>query len=167
MPQKDEVKVQYFRTQIEGIAKKICSTMHLALYDIDEKMSEKGRIIVVYLTKIGGVTLDECAHFSRALSAELDSFDLIPDRYFLEVSSPGLERALKLKSHWVSAINEQVAVEYLDEGIKHKIKGTLTEVNQDYVVVDEKGSLIEVPLKSISKAKTIFLGLPRGNADER
>jgi len=89
--------VRYYRTQIEDIAKRICSDMNVALYDIDEKMSGKGRIIIVYLTKIGGVTLDEVAKFSRALSSELDSLDLIPDRYFLEVSSPGLERPLKLK----------------------------------------------------------------------
>jgi ribosome maturation factor RimP len=47
---------------------------------------------VIYLTKIGGVTLDECARFSRALGNEIEEFDIIPERYFLEVSSPGLER---------------------------------------------------------------------------
>lgn len=159
--------MQYFRTQIEDIAKKICADMHLALYDIDEKMSGKGRIVIVYLTKIGGVTLDECARFSRALSEELETFDLIPERYFLEVSSPGLERPLKLKSHWVSAINEKVAVQYCEEENKRSVMGTLTEVNQDTVVLDDRGEMIEIPLKSISRAKTVYLGIARGNEDER
>ncbi|MCB5260170.1 MAG: ribosome assembly cofactor RimP [Candidatus Cloacimonetes bacterium] len=159
--------MQYYRTQIEDIAKKICAEMHLALYDIDEKMSGKGRIIIVYLTKIGGVTLDECAHFSRALSSELEIFDLIPERYFLEVSSPGLERPLKLKSHWVSAINEKVAVQYNEEEEKQSVMGTLIEVNQDTVVLDDRGERKEISLKSISRAKTVFLGLPRGEENER
>ncbi|MCK9557905.1 MAG: ribosome maturation factor RimP [Candidatus Cloacimonetes bacterium] len=159
--------MQYFRTQIEDIAKKICAEMHLALYDIDEKMSGKGRIIIVYLTKIGGVTLDECARFSRALSDELETFDLIPERYFLEVSSPGLERPLKLKSHWVSAINEKVAVQYSEEEEKRSVMGTLLEVNQDTVVLDDRGERIEIALKSISRAKTVYLGIVRGENNER
>jgi len=158
--------VEYYRTQVEDIAKKICAQMHLALYDVDEKMSGKGRIIIVYLTKIGGVSLDECARFSRSLSEELETFDLIPERYFLEVSSPGLERPLKLKSHWVSAINEKVAVQYNAEEEKRSSMGTLVEVNQDTIVLDDRGERVEIALKSISRAKTVYLGLPRGNDDE-
>ncbi|MDD2543527.1 MAG: ribosome assembly cofactor RimP [Candidatus Cloacimonetes bacterium] len=159
--------MEYYRTQVEDIARKICTQMHLALYDVDEKMSGKGRIIIVYLTKIGGVTLDECARFSRSLSDELEAFDLIPERYFLEVSSPGLERPLKLKSHWVSAINEKVAVQWTNEEEKLSIMGSLIEVNQDTIVLDDRGTLVEIPLKSISRAKTVYLGLPRGEEDER
>ena len=158
--------MEYYRTQVEDIAKKICAQMHLALYDVDEKMSGKGRIIIVYLTKIGGVSLDECARFSRSLSEELETFDLIPERYFLEVSSPGLERPLKLKSHWVSAINEKVAVQYNAEEEKRSSMGTLVEVNQDTIVLDDRGERVEIALKSISRAKTVYLGLPRGNDDE-
>lgn len=158
--------MEYYRTQVEDIARKLCASMHLAVYDIDEKMSGKGRIIVVYLTKIGGVTLDECAKFSRALSDELETLDLIPERYFLEVSSPGLERPLRLKSHWISAINEKVAVQYTIESEKQSRMGTLIEVNQDSVVLDDRGENVEIPLKSISRAKTVFLGLPRGEDNE-
>lgn len=159
--------MQYYRTQIEEIAKRICSRMNIALYDIDEKMSGKGRIIVVYLTKIGGVTLDEVAKFSRALSTELDNLDLIPDRYFLEVSSPGLERPLKLKTHWVSAINEKAAVQYQLDGEKYSVMGTLLEVHQDMVVLDDRGERIEIPLRSISRAKTVYLGTPGRSKNER
>ena len=153
--------MEFYRTQIEEIAKKICQEMHLALYDIEEKMTGKGRIITVYLTKIGGVTLDECANFSRALGNELETFDLIPERYFLEVSSPGLERPLKLKSHYVSAITEKVAVQYNEEEEKKSVMGTLTEVNQDTIVLDDRGTRIEIPFKSITRAKTVFLAIPK------
>jgi hypothetical protein len=49
----------------------------------------------------------------------------------------------------------------LDEEKKSHM-GTLTEVNQDTIVLDDRGTLVEIPLKAISKAKTVFLGLPRG-----
>lgn len=149
--------MEYYRVQIEDIAKRICSQMHLALYDIDEKMSGKGRIITVYLTKIGGVTLDECASFSRALGAELEEFDLIPERYYLEVSSPGIERPLKLKSHYVSAINEKVAVQYTEEGQKKSVMGTLTVVDQDTITLDDRGQEMVIAFKQITRAKTVFI----------
>lgn len=153
--------MEFYRVQIEEIAKKICQELHLAVYDIDEKISAKGRIITVYLTKVGGVSLDECAAFSRSLSNELDTFDLIPERYFLEVSSPGLERPLKLKSHYVSAINEKVAVQYNVGEEKKSVMGTLTEVNQDTIVLDDRGTVMEIPFKSIIRAKTVYLATER------
>lgn len=151
--------MEHYRTQIEELSKKICSEMNLALYDIDEKLSQKGRIVIVYLTKTGGVTLDECARFSRKLADELEAFDIIPERYFLEVSSPGIERALKLKSHYKSAINEKVAVEWQSGDIKHSNMGTLTEVNPDTIVLDDRGTILEIPFSSISRAKTVFLDI--------
>jgi ribosome maturation factor RimP len=158
--------MEYYRPQVEDIARRICQEQHLALYDLDEKMSGKGRIITIYLTKIGGVTLDECARFSRALGAELEEFDLIPDRYFLEVSSPGLERPLKLKSHWVSAINEKVAVQWGDGEQKNSTLGTLTEVKPDRLIRDDRGSRVEIALKSISRAKTVYLATPKREEQE-
>ncbi len=152
--------MEYYRVQMEELAKKICAEMHLALYDIDEKMSNKGRIFTIYLTKIGGVTLDECARFSRRLSEVLDELDIIPDRYFLEVSSPGLERPLKLKSHYVSAINEKILVQWTDTE-KRSTMGTLLEVDQDYILLDDRGTRLEIPFKSINRAKTIFLDNPQ------
>ncbi|MDP2173326.1 MAG: ribosome maturation factor RimP [Candidatus Cloacimonadaceae bacterium] len=160
--------MDFFRVQIEEIAKKICQRMNVAVYDIDEKMSGKGRIITVYLTKIGGITLDECAQFSRALGEELEIFDLIPDRYYLEVSSPGIERPLKLKSHYVSAINEKVAVQWNDGEQKLSTLGTLAEVNQDTIVLDDRGTMVEITFKQILRAKTVFLtDTPREKDNER
>ncbi len=137
--------MEFYRAQVEEIARKICQEMHLAVYDIEEKMSGKGRIITVYL----------------ALGKELEIFDLIPERYFLEVSSPGLERPLKLKSHYVSAINEKVAVQFQAGEERKSIMGTLTEVNQDTIVIDDRGSVTEIPFKSIIRAKTVFLAIPK------
>ncbi|MDD2229136.1 MAG: ribosome maturation factor RimP [Candidatus Cloacimonetes bacterium] len=158
--------MEYYRVQIEEIAKKICQEMHLAIYDIDEKMSGKGRIITVYLTKIGGVLLDECAAFSRALGEELETFDLIPERYYLEVSSPGIERPLKLKSHYVSAINEKVAVQWNDDEEKKSTMGTLLEVNQDTIKLDDRGVMVEIAYKAITRAKTVYLDIPKGREQE-
>lgn len=157
--------MEFYRTRIEDIAKKICSEMHVAVYDMEEKMSGKGRIITIYLTKQGGVSIDECASFSRALADELEEFDIIPERYFLEVSSPGIERPLKLKTHYVSAINEKVAVQWTDGEARLSSMGTLTEVNQDSITLDDRGTVVEIPFKAITRAKTIYLDIPKRETD--
>ncbi|MEO0108757.1 MAG: hypothetical protein ABIK62_06265 [candidate division WOR-3 bacterium] len=60
-----------------------------------EALESDGRTLRVFVDRAGGISLGECARVSEVLSAELDKADLIPERYFLEVSSPGLERRLE------------------------------------------------------------------------
>jgi ribosome maturation factor RimP len=63
----------------------------MALFDLEHN----GRTLQVFIDSEQGVTIDTCTRVSQLLSAKLDQSDLIPGRYFLEVSSPGLERKLR------------------------------------------------------------------------
>jgi len=148
--------MEKYRSRVEDISKKIAAEMHLAVYDIEEKTTAKGKVIVVFLTKICGIGLDECALFSRKLSEELDAFDFIPERYFLEVSSPGIERPLKLKTHYLSAINELVEIIWEKERTKVTTKGWLQEVNPDNIVIRDRDEQIQIPISVIHKARTCF-----------
>lgn len=148
--------MEKYRSRIEDICRKIASEMHLAVYDVEEKTTAKGKVIVVFVTKIGGVNLDECADFSRKLSEELDLLDFIPERYYLEVSSPGIERPLKLKTHYLSAINELVEIEWNLENKRTRTKGWLKEVNPDSIVVRDRDEMVEIPMPAIHKARTCF-----------
>jgi len=148
--------MEKYRSKIEDICRKIASEMHLAVYDVEEKTTAKGKVIVVFITKIGGVNLDECADFSRRLSEELDALDFIPERYYLEVSSPGIERPLKLKTHYLSAINELVEIEWNNEQKRIVTKGWLMEVNPDKIVVRDREELVDIPMSAIHKARTCF-----------
>jgi ribosome maturation factor RimP len=148
--------MEKYRSKVEELGRKLAAEMHLAIYDIEEKPTAKGKVIVVFLTKIGGVNLDECAVFSRKLSEEMDMLDFIADRYFLEVSSPGIERPLKLKTHYLSAINELVEVVWDKDKTRLTTMGWLQEVNPDDIVVKDKEELISIPLSAIHKARTCF-----------
>lgn len=148
--------MEKYRSRMEDISKKVAAEMHLAVYDIEEKITAKGKVIVVFLTKIGGVNLDECALFSRKLSEELDLLDFIPERFFLEVSSPGIERPLKLKTHYLSAINELVEIYWEQDKKRKTTRGWLQEVNPDDIVIRDKDDLIRIPYAAIHKARTCF-----------
>jgi ribosome maturation factor RimP len=146
-----------YRSRIEEVGKRVAADLNLAVYDIEEKTTAKGKVIVVFLTKIGGINLDECAVFSRKLSEELDLMDFITERYYLEVSSPGIERPLKLKMHYLSAINEPVEIQWNKDSERLTTQGLLLEVNPDYIIVQVKEDNVEIQMSAIHKAKTCFL----------
>ncbi len=148
--------MERYRSKVEDLSKKIAAEMHMAVYDIEEKTTAKGKVIVVFLTKIGGINLDECALFSRRLSEELDQLDFIPERYYLEVSSPGIERPLKLKMHYLSAINELVEIVWDKDQNRITTKGWLQEVNPDNIVIKDNEEIIQIPMSAIHKAWTCF-----------
>jgi ribosome maturation factor RimP len=151
-----DLVMEKYRSKIEEVSKRVAADLHLAVYDIEEKTTAKGKVIVVFLTRIGGINLDECAIFSRKLSEELDTLDFIKEKYYLEVSSPGIERLLKLKMHYMSAINELVEVQWNTDAERITTKGWLHEVNPDYIIVKVNEENVEIPMSAIHKAKTCF-----------
>lgn len=142
--------------KIEKIAHEACQQVGVALYDVQIKNASKGKIVLIYVTKIDGVTVAECQQVSRVMNMELDTEDIIPGRYFLEVSSPGLERELKLKKHYVSAINEKVKLTYSKQDKNVHIMGTLKEVLPKHIKVVTLTEELIIPFSDIKKAKTYF-----------
>ncbi len=143
--------------KIEEIAKDACLKHGVALYDIEMKHASKGLIIIIYITKMGGVTVGDCRSVSRTIGVILEEQDFIEERYFLEVSSPGLERQLKLKKHYASAIGEKIKITYLDENEKAVTKlGLLKEVLPEHITVEFLEEELPILFKNIKKAKTYF-----------
>ncbi len=143
--------------RLENIAEEICDSLGLSVYDIEHKNTQKGKVIIVYITRIGGVSISDCESVSRNMSDVLDAEDFIPGTFFLEVSSMGLERTLKYKKHYKSAINESIKVTYKDENNKTiTVKGILAEVLPDSIKMLSKDEEILLSLNSIKKAKTVF-----------
>ena len=100
------------------------------LYDV-EYIKEGGLwFLRVYVDKEeGGISIDECEEFSRAFSDVLDKADPISQNYYLEVSSPGIERKLKTKEHFEKYMGKTV-----DVGLYRAVNGSkqLTGVLSGY-----------------------------------
>lgn len=142
--------------QLEDIAKQACAEYGVSLYDLELLTTQKGEVISIQISKIGGVALDDCTRVNRYMGRILDELDLIPGKYFLEVSSPGLERPLKFKKHYISAINETVQVLYASDNGKETLEGILVEVNPDTIIIKVGEDTREIPFTAIKKAKTVF-----------
>lgn len=128
------------------------------IYDV-EYVKEGGLwFLRVYADKEdGGISLDECEMVSRALSEALDRADPISQNYYLEVSSPGVERKLKTPEHFARYQGETV-----DAGLYRAVNGskTLTGIlkglRENEVVLEADGEEIILPLKETSYVKLHF-----------
>ncbi|RMH68623.1 MAG: ribosome maturation factor RimP [Gemmatimonadetes bacterium] len=118
----------------------------------------RNAVVRVFVDRIGGISLDECAHISRALADLLDMEDLIPHRYRLEVSSPGVERPLKkprdferfagelVKIHTAQPIeNQTIHVGHLHHFEKQRV----------YLALSEEHIRV-IPFEHITKANLKF-----------
>ncbi len=102
----------------------------------------------------GGISLDECAHLNTQIRSMLDEMAIMPDRYVLEVSSPGLDRPLKAQKDFLRCAGRKARF-FLTEKIQEKIEleGIIKEVKEDAVVVETGDGTIAVPFAKINKAK--------------
>ena len=143
---------------MDALEKKISDivTMHGAVLYDTEIVNENGNTIFrVYITKEGGsgVDLDLCADISNDLSPLLDVEPPVDGQYYLEVSSPGIERKLQKPSHFKNAIDERVKLKLSDGS---KIKAKIVSANDESVTITNKEGEQEISYSDIKKAKTYF-----------
>lgn len=144
---------------LENKIKILVESLGFALYDIFNIKENENQILRICITKPNkedstSVTLEDCQEVSLALSPLLDVEMPNSEKYFLEVSSPGIERTLKTLAHYQSAIGELVKIKTID---KKELKGKLLEVSQNTLTLeDTQAKLQTIPLESIKKAQTYF-----------
>lgn len=135
--------------EIYEMVKPIADELNYDIYHV-EYVKENGELYLrIYIEKDGGITLGDCEALSRRVSDLMDEKDPIKDPYFLEVSSPGLNRTLFTEEHYKRFIGREVMVKFTKsvDG-KKNIKGILKEVNEDSIVV-EADQLINIPKDKI------------------
>ena len=129
----------------------LASECELEFYDC-ETASENGKTIYrVFVTKTGGVSLDDCEKLSRILSPIFDVEPPVSGEYFLEVSSPGLERKLSKTEHFSKSIGELVKITTSE---KDKICGKILKFEDENLFLATTDGEICIKFSDIKKAKT-------------
>ncbi|MDD5281081.1 MAG: hypothetical protein PHC37_00595 [Candidatus Omnitrophica bacterium] len=105
----------------------------------------------------GGISLRECGLLNRLIRQTLDEKNVFCGQYNLEVSSPGIDRPLKLKEDFIRCLNKQ-AVFFLNDLVNGKCewKGVISRVTETAVFIDQTGMVLEIPLIKINKAKLVI-----------
>ena len=97
-------KGKNIETRTEELLAPIAQADGVEIYDVEYVKEGSDWYLRAYIDKEGGVNITDCETVSRALSDRLDEEDFIEDAYILEVSSPGLGRALKKDKHLEKSI---------------------------------------------------------------
>jgi ribosome maturation factor RimP len=141
--------------RVREILDPILSQMGLELVDVTLRTEEGRWILRVTIDCQGGVVVDHCTAVSRELSVHLDVEDLVPVKYFLEVSSPGLDRPLKEEKDFDRFTGRKVLIKtHRSVGGRRKISGILDGIENGTVgVILEEGLRLEVPVEDISSAR--------------
>jgi ribosome maturation factor RimP len=140
--------------RVQQLIAPLLGDLGLEVYDVEYT----GATVRVTVDRPGGVDLDAISLATRLISRELDHADPIPGRYTLEVSSPGLERALRTPAHFRSAVGSTVTVRTRPEvDGDRRARGVLTEADDDGVVLHlEDGTDRRLAHHEIERAKTVF-----------
>ena len=146
--------------RIKELAETLLQEEKLELADLEFLREGRGWVLRLFIDRDGGVTLDDCATFSREFGDQLEVEDLIPFRYTLEVSSPGLDRPLKKDRDFLRQVGNQIQVVTRSpwEG-RSFFKGTLVayQVSGTFTLA-EKNKVWEIPVSLIAKARLVFEG---------
>ena len=143
---------------IEEIVQPIVDSKNFEIVDI-EYVKEAGEYYLrVYLDKEGGISLSDCELVSRELSEILDQKDPIKDNYFLEVSSPGVERPLKKVEDFIENINKNIYVSlYAQIDGEKEYEGILVSFSDHIATIKYKFKTqykeVQIPYDKIAKAR--------------
>ncbi|RWU12761.1 ribosome maturation factor RimP [Pseudidiomarina gelatinasegens] len=132
------------------------SALDYALWGVEFVRAGKHSTLRVYIDHEDGVSVDDCAKVSHQVSAILDVEDPIQSEYFLEVSSPGMERPFFKAAQYADYLGETAAVELtMAQQGKRKFKGVIAAVDGDYVEFNIDGEAFKVAQSSIKKAHLV------------
>jgi ribosome maturation factor RimP len=149
--------------KIECMVLPLVTALGLELFEIEYKREGRQMILRIFIDKEGGITLDDCAAVSRELSALLDVEDIIPGKFTLEVSSPGLNRPIRSLADYDRYIGKLVKVRTFaptadDSGnLRKTFLGKLVGIDGDLILVKLlEGQSATIPFSAVAKANLEF-----------
>ena len=142
---------------IESLLKNIINDLGYEIYDVQYSKEGKNNYLRIFIDKDGIIDINDCEKVNNAINDILDEADLIKEAYFLEVSSPGLERNLRSVKHFEKQIEKEILVKVFKpvDGKKEFI-GILKSVDENNIVIQIDEMTYSIDFKNISMAKTIF-----------
>lgn len=148
------MKKEMLYKTVEELLKPMLVTQKIELVDMTYEREGNKWFLRIYIDKPGGIQLNDCEEISNFLSDKLDAVDLIPHHYYLEVSSPGIERPLRKPDDFLRFRGKNVVLKTTVQiqGQKN-FSGKLRDFVNEQVVLETKSGVIQIPINLIAKAK--------------
>lgn len=139
---------------ITELATPIVEGLNYELVDVEFIKEGASWYLRVYIDKPGGISIDDCQAVSEKMSEALDKSDPIEQFYYLEVSSPGLERPLKTERDFIKYKGELVEVKLFKPVDGKKIfEGELIGLIGDMIVINQGSNNVEFEKEKVAIVK--------------
>ena len=140
--------------RVEELIREKIENIGYSLYDVEYAKEGPNYYLRIFIDNEKGIDLEDCEKVSNEINEKLDEADYIKEQYFLEVSSPGIERILRKGRHLEQNIGQQVEVKLFkkDENGNKNYIGELKEFDEQSITIDE----IKIDRKNIAQMKTVY-----------
>jgi ribosome maturation factor RimP len=164
------VAVANVDAQVEMLRQRLApaiAELDLELYDIELSGAGKARTLRVTVDRPGGVDLEAITAATQAVSPILDDAPTPAGPFLLEVSSPGVERALRTPAHYTGAIGSTVSVKVRTADGTRRVHGTLVEAGAEECTVEVDGVREPLAYADVTQAHTVFEWGPQPRPGQR
>ena len=143
--------------KVAEVATEICQDLGYELVDVEFKKGAKHNLISIFIYKEDGIGLDDCESVSRKIDEILDKDEDLTDPYYLEVSSPGLDRPIKTKDDYRRNLGKEVEVKlYAPIDGKKQFEGFLTSYDDERVLIKMEDGEMTFKQKDISMMRQVI-----------
>ena len=143
--------------KVESLIQNKIQELGYVLYDVEYVKEGKDYFLRIYIDNEKGITLDDCENVSNNITELLDNADYIDKQYFLEVSTPGVERVLKKDKHIQNNIGANVQVKLFKQlNGKKQYEGILKDFDENTIEIETTVQNLKIERQNIAQIRTIF-----------
>lgn len=149
--------------KVETLVTPVINQLGYEVYDVIYEKEAQDYYLRIFIDKPEGIDLNDCEKVNDSITNLLDESNYIKNQYFLEVSSPGIERIIRQDKHYQANINKEIYVKLfkpiniMDKKIKELI-GILNSFDKEYINIEikEQDEIIKINKKDIANIKTVY-----------
>ena len=148
-------------TQLENkvreLVEPIINNIGYQVYDIIYEKEGKDNYLRIFIDSDKQINIQDCEKVNNAINDILDEKDYIKSQYFLEVSSPGLERRIRSDKHLEMFKNSKIEVSLYKAVNKEKtISGILKDFDENGICITTEDEEISIDKSNIAKIKNVY-----------
>jgi ribosome maturation factor RimP len=152
------LRAKDIKEKLINIVEKVLLNLGFEMYDLEYFKQGKRWVLRVFIDNAERpISINDCEIVSKELSAILDYYDVIPDSFLLEVSSPGIERKLKKNSDFIRFKGEEVVVNFLKSNLSPVI-GILEGIDNvgEYIFINTGKSEEKINRNDVKEVRIHF-----------
>lgn len=142
--------------RVRELVEEVVGGSAVFLVDVEVRGNRGSQVVQIFVDSDENLGVDELARISREVEFLLDMEDLIPGKYSLNVSSPGLDKPLSMPRQYKKNVGRELRVHYRkpDGSGNTEVEGKLVEAEEDYINIEaEQGDVVQIPLDNVVWAK--------------